>query len=241
MKKGFLAELKAFTPWYMLPIRIIQSIALFLVGIYLYSFVGRHAVMFFPPLVIFSDSMLDYLAFAGISMRRQKSMEWIKSSVAGRKVAMGALMQDSLFRIVSTAAGSFGIMIGSLAIASEEYTPFVSFAPLVFIPFTYFISNISLLISHRVGGTVSVQMLLGYALMVVGEIICVFMGMFLFADDNMGFIKGVVLIAIWAVIAFFTAKLLLRDAEKGYESGFFDNEGFKIVTAEKPAISGKGE
>ena len=243
MRRGILAELKAYAPRFVLPGRAIQIIVLFLFGHYLCGLVGWAAAQFFLPIVLYTDLLFDYMTFSGISIRQQKSMEWIKSSTVGKKLIKRALSQDLFVRASAATGGYLGVLIGAIGLEKDRL--YVLLAPVVLVFLTFTVTNLVLMIAHRTGGTMSVEFfLLGLSGMIVGEILAVVTGFVLFADgsdDLITIIKCCVARALFLGIAVVTAIFLLKDTMKGYESGFFDNEGFKIVTAEKPATSGKGE
>ncbi len=225
MKKRFLAELRAFAPRYLLPLRVVQIVVQFLIGFYLCTMAGWSAVHFFLPFAVYIDILLDYAVFAGIGIRRQKAMEWVKSSVAGKQFIRCALLQDLFVRLVTTASGYLGVLVcGNMA---EESSIFEILAPVLFLPFTILVGNLALMISHRVGGTVPILFAICIAVMIVGETLAVLVGWILFFSTRIGIeaiiIESCILTVVFAALAAFTAIRLVKDVETGYESGFTDN------------------
>ena len=227
MKKGVVLELRAYAPRYMLPLRAVQSITQFLIGVYLCAMVGWHASQSFLPIAVYTDVLFDYVAFSGVSIRRQKTMEWVKSSVAGEGFIRRAISQDFFIRMIATMSGYLGVMV--CGFIAEESSISDILAPVVFIPFTIFAGNLVIIISHRVGGTVNTPFLICLPGIIGGEIIAVLLGLFLFGGtrivDRMMFIKIWAAFAVLAALAVATSIWLLRDFRTGYESGFSDSAG----------------
>ena len=64
--------------------------------------------------------------------------------------------------------------------------------------------------------------------MIVGEVIAVLAGLAIFCDGSddlrMIIIKSCIAFAMFTVLAVITSICLLKDAKRGYESGFFDGD-----------------
>ena len=102
----------AFTPMSYRIAVIIGMILTSVVGFVLSDYMGLASALVVAPIALVIIVFVDYFAFSGISTRREKCMELMKSSLYGREIIGKALKADTILKIVTVLLCFAGCIIG---------------------------------------------------------------------------------------------------------------------------------
>ncbi|MBO7634787.1 MAG: hypothetical protein J6S72_10505 [Lachnospiraceae bacterium] len=213
----------AFTPMSYRIAVIIGMILTSVIGFILSDYMGLASALVVAPIALVIIVFVDYFAFSGISTRREKCMELMKSSLYGREIIGKALKADTILKIVTVllcfAGCIIGCFMGGVGIMFVLAVMFTTMA----------ITVLVLIFTRRKGLNTAVQMMLTY--LGVTLLDGVMLGL-LFATINateeetagMNAIDIAILSITlgMAALTILLGFLLYRDCIKGYESGFLD-------------------
>lgn len=213
----------AFTPMSYRIAIVIGMILTSAIGFGLSYFMGLASALIVAPISLMVVIFVDYFAFSGISVRREKCMEMMKSSVYGREIIGKALKTDTILKIVTVLLCFAGCIIGC----------FVSGAGVLFVLAVMFttmaLTVFVLIFTRRKGLSMAVQMMMTYlgVTLLDGVMVGLLYAVLNAAEEEAQGISTLDII-VWAItlgmacLTVLLGFLLYRDCIRGYESGFLD-------------------
>ena len=193
-------------------------------GFFLTKYMGIATALVIAPMALAIITFIDYFAFSGISTRKEKCMEIMKSSVYGTEIVSKALKTDIILKFITMVLCFAGTLIGCIM-----YEAGVIFVLAVMVT-TMAVTELALIITRRKGLSIAVHTMVIYLMVTVeeGALIALFLGLASEVDEEKtgtlfsNMIGPAVVIGMIALTVLFGI-LLYRDCVKGYESSFSDN------------------
>ena len=202
----------------------ILAAAAFLTGSFFASvYIGKIAAIlistFMPIIFVF----LDFFAFSGTSSRKQRSMNFVKSSHKGGMLFKSAVKTDTILKNIYLLSGYLGYIIAELV----YFTDLDTFADsllmiLIYLPMSQITTMLALLISRRISLTLITQTAACYICSMVSTFLF-FIYSFILPDELTDIALFIIIsFVVLEVIAIALAVVVYRDCAKGYDSSFID-------------------
>ncbi|MBR6475884.1 MAG: hypothetical protein IKS98_10585 [Lachnospiraceae bacterium] len=196
----------------------------FMVGSFLANiYVGKIAAILLATLMPVMYVFLDFFAFSGTSSRKQRTMNFIKSSYKGTAFFRSALKTDTILKNIFLLSGFLGFIIAELV----YYTDFDSFEEsmlmiLVYLPISQITTMLSLIASRRMSLTLLAQTSVCYLCSMTSTLLFIIYSFLL--PEEMNSVATFVIIAfvVLELIAIALAVVVYKDCVKGYDSSFVD-------------------
>ena len=219
-----LSEYKAFTSLYFRMILILMALILTAVGFFADKIFGINAALIISALASTVNVFIDYYAFGGISARKQRGMEIVRSSFYGRTIIDSALKTDMYIKALLNLTGFIGFIAGELYFSEEPgLSPIAVSLVLLLYPVTNLTTRVILFISRRMSTTMVVQILITYLASTFNSILIFIIGSLLPMELEEFSIIPLIIALAAEVLSILMAYILLTDCRKGYRSSFFDN------------------
>ena len=192
----------------------------FLADVYMGS-VGVVIISAGMPLVLV---FLDYFAFSGTSSRKQKSMQFIKSSYKGLNLFKTAVKTDLWIKQGCIVLAYLGYILAEIIYYIDSETFFDSLLLLlIYLPISGLTTNLTLIISRRIALTIAVQIAVCYICSMFSTILLVIYS-FLIPEHISNFaVAAIISFVIIEAISIVVGIILYKDCVKGYTSSFSDN------------------
>ena len=196
----------------------------FLVGSLLANvYVGKIAAILLATLMPVMYVFLDFFAFSGTSSRKQRTMNFIKSSYHGTAFFRSALKTDIILKNLFLLSGYLGLIIAEII----YYTDFKSFEEsmlmiLVYLPITQITTMLTLFISRRLSLTLLAQVSVCYLCSMVSTLLFVIYSFLLPEEMNSVATFVIITFVVLEIIAITLAVVVYKDCAKGYDSSFAD-------------------
>ncbi len=221
MKK--LTEYRAFTSLYYRLILILLALLLIVAGFFADKLLGINAVFLITATASIANVFFDYYAFGGISARKQRGMDMVKSSFYGSNLIDSALKADMYIKALLNLTGFAGFIAGELYYSEEPgLSPIAITLVLLLYPITNLTTRVILFISRRLSTTMVVQIFITYLASMFNTIL-IFAVSFLIPMELEEFsVIPLIVAAAAEVLSILMAIVLLTDCRKGYRSSFFD-------------------
>jgi hypothetical protein len=224
MKRTYWKCTGAFTPVSYRVAVIAGMILIAGIGFVLAYFMGLASALMVGPMVMTVIILIDYLAFSGISTRREKCMEIMKSSVYGKEIIDKALKTDIVIKLATMLLCFSGCLIG--CIVTGAGVMFVLVVMLTAMVFT----ELALIFTRRKGLSIAMQTMIIYFMVTLleGAMVALLYAVLAAAEKETAGTEPVTIV-VWlitvgmAALTVIMGIVLHRDCVKGYESGFFDN------------------
>ena len=193
-------------------------------GFFLTKYMGLATALVVAPMALAIITFIDYFAFSGISTRKEKCMEIMKSSVYGSEVVSKALKTDVILKLITMVLCFAGTLIGCIM-----YEAGVLFVLAVMVT-TMAVTELALIITRRKGLSIAVHSMVIYIMVTVeeGAMIALFLGFASSVDEEAAdsmfanIVGPAVLIGMIALTVLLGI-ILFKDCVKGYMSGFCDD------------------
>ena len=213
----------AFTPFSYKAAAVIGMAAAAGLGLFLFKYMGLATALVVSPTALIVITFIDYFAFSGISTRREKCMEMMKSSVYGSEIIGKTLKTDIRIKIVTLLLSFSGCIAGTFIY--ESGLLFI----LAVMAATAAVTGLTVIFSRRKGLSLMVHTMIIYIATNMLEGVLLILLLCLTATGRnedvpvpAGWVTALVG-AVLALIAVLIGWLMYRDSVKGYESGFCDN------------------
>lgn len=196
----------------------------FMVGSFLANvYVGKIAAILLATLMPVMYVFLDFFAFSGTSSRKQRTMNFIKSSYHGTAFFRSALKTDIILKNLFLLSGYLGFIIAEII----YYTDFKSFEEsmlmiLVYLPITQITTMLTLFISRRLSLTLLAQVSVCYLCSMVSTLLFVIYSFLLPEEMNSVATFVIITFVVLEIIAITLAVVVYKDCAKGYDSSFAD-------------------
>lgn len=215
----------AFTPVSYRIATVIGMVFTSAAGFFLTKYMGLSTALVVAPLSMVVIALIDYFAFSGISTRKEKCMELMKSSFYGTEILCKAMKLDIILKMITMVLCFMGSFIG--CILYEAGILLVLSALFA----TMAVTALTLIFTRRKGLSIVVHTMIIYFMSMVlnGVLLALLLSMVEGITDvtqsDTTFTNVVVPLIIvgLAALAVLFGILLYRDCVKGYESGFCDN------------------
>lgn len=172
------------------------------------------------PLVLV---FIDYFAFAGTSSRKQKNMQFLKSSCKGLGFFRSALKTDLLLKHFCLLFGYLGFILAEVIYFTDSEAFIDSLLVLlIYVPISELTLNITLILSRRIALSMVIQIAVCYICSMISTIL-LFMYSFLLPEHISDFTLVIIIsFIIIQTISIIVAIVLYKDCVKGYISSFSD-------------------
>ena len=199
---------------------ILFMIVGFLSNVYIGSFGAVLIAGTVPVIIVF----LDYFAFAGTSTRKQKTMNFMKSSFKGIELFKSAVKTDIYLKEICLLFGFLGYLLAEIINSSEPQFLFDAFLlVLVYLPLSEITTRVTLIIARRMAVSILTQMAVCYLCSMLMTML-MFLYSFLMPEQLGDYYFTLIIISItMEAISILCAVLLYKDCIKGYESSFIDS------------------
>ena len=202
----------------------VLAATLFLVGSFFANvYVGKIAAILIATVMPVMYVFLDFFAFSGTSSRKQRTMNFLKSSYKGTAFFRSALKTDTILKNIFLLSGFLGFIIAELV----YYTDFDSFEEsmlmiLVYLPISQITTMLSLIASRRMSLTLLAQTSVCYLCSMTSTLLFIIYSFLL--PEEMNSVATFVIIAfvVLELIAIALAVVVYKDCVKGYDSSFVD-------------------
>ncbi|MBR4343761.1 MAG: hypothetical protein IKP88_13880 [Lachnospiraceae bacterium] len=216
------SEYRAFTSQIYRIIIILVFISLLGVGFFsdqALGFTGAFIVTAFSSTVTI---FLDYFIFGGVSARKQRGMELVKSSFKGRELLEKALKTDMYIKAFINLSGFIGFLLAEIVFSEEGLSPLAIILFLILYPITNLTSRIILIIARRFAVSMASQVFITYLASMLNTLLLLTISFLIPLTDEGFNIILIVPVVIIEALSILTATLLLKDCIKGYNSSFYD-------------------
>ena len=202
----------------------ILATAAFLVGSYLANvYIGKIAAILISTLMPVMYVFLDFFAFSGTSSRKQRSMNFVKSSHRGGKLFKSALKTDIFLKNIYLLSGYLGFIIAELVYFTDPDTFADSLLmTLIYLPMSQITTMLALLISRRISLTLLTQTAACYLCSMTSTLLFVLYGFILPDEINNYAVFIIISFVVLEAVAVLLAVAVYRDCAKGYDSSFTD-------------------
>ena len=196
----------------------------FMVGSFLANiYVGKIAAILLATLMPVMYVFLDFFAFSGTSSRKQRTMNFLKSSYHGTAFFRSALKTDIILKNLFLLSGYLGFIIAEII----YYTDFIYFEEsmlmiLVYLPITQITTMLTLFISRRLSLTLLAQVSVCYLCSMVSTLLFVIYSFLLPEEMNSVATFVIITFVVLEIIAITLAVVVYKDCAKGYDSSFAD-------------------
>ena len=172
------------------------------------------------PLVLV---FIDYFAFAGTSSRKQKNMQFLKSSCKGLEFFRSALKTDLLLKHFCLLFGYLGYILAEVIYFTDGEAFLNSLLVLlIYVPISELTLNITLILSRRIALSMVIQITVCYICSMVSTILLLVYS-FLIPEQISDFTLVIIIsFIIIQTISIIMAVILYKDCVKGYVSSFSD-------------------
>ena len=216
-------EYRAFTSLYFRLILALLALVLTAAGFFADMVLGINTALIITALASTVNVFLDYYAFGGISARKQRGMEMVKSSFYGDKLIDSALKADMFIKALLSLTGFIGFIAGELYFSEEPgLSPIAITLVLILYPITNLSTRVILFISRRMSTTMVVQVFITYLASMFNSILVFIVGAIIPMESEEFSIIPVIIAVVAEALSILMAYILLADCRKGYRSSFFD-------------------
>ena len=204
-------------------LNILATLGLILIGFLADVYIGTVGIVmlstFGPVVLVF----LDYFAFSGASTRRQRTMNYMKSSFKGEAFFRSALKTDIFLKEICLLFSFLGYIIAEV-IYFTDADSFVNgiLVLLIYLPVSEITMCVTLIISRKIALSVIIQTAVCYFCSMISTFLLMFYSFIVpeqLAEYTLTF---VIMFFLLEAIHILCAVLLYRDCVKGYTSSFTD-------------------
>ena len=213
----------AFTALSYRVLHVISALGFMVIGFLANVYIGTIGTVLLSaasPLVLV---FIDYFAFSGVSSRKQKNMQFLKSSCKGLKFFSAAVKTDLWVKHFCLFVGYIGFILAEVIyfINGEEFLDSL-LVLLIYIPISELTMNITLILSRRIALSMVVQIGVCYICSMISTIL-LFLYSFLIPEHLSDYtVVIIVSFIIIQVLSIIMAIVLYKDCIKGYISSFSD-------------------
>ena len=172
-----------------------------------------------PLVIVFTD----YFAFAGVSTRKLKSMQFVKSSCKGFDFFKSALKTDLFLKHFCLNFSFVGYLLAEIIYFtdSETFTGSLMIL-LIYLPIAQLTMNITLIISRRIALTMAIQIAVCYICSMISTILLLVYSFLLPENMSDYTVPSIISFFVIEVVSIIVAIVLYKDGLKGYVSSFSD-------------------
>ena len=204
-------------------LHLITTLGFIMIGFLADVYIGSIGVVMISAGIPLILVFLDYFAFSGASSRKQKSMQFVKSSCKGFNFFKSALKTDIWVKQGCIVLGYLGYILAELIYFTDSEAFFDSFLLLlIYLPISGLTTNITLIISRRIALTMAVQIAVCYICSMLSTILLL-MYSFLMPEHISDYtVPAIVSFVIIEALSIIVGVILYKDCVKGYASSFSD-------------------
>jgi hypothetical protein len=213
----------AFTSLSYRVINIVGAVVFLLIGFLLKYYIGDIGTVILSCMMPIALSFADFFAFSGTSARKQRTMNYMKSSLNGAGLFREALKTDLLIKNICILAGFLGYFLATL-IGSPDSLEFSDtiLVMLIYLPVAQVTLHVTLIISRRIALTLATQTMVCYLCSMISTIL-LFIYSFMLPEHMTDFTMYIIIMfVILEIVGVVCGILLYRDCKKGYDSSFTD-------------------
>lgn len=215
---------KAFTSPIYRMLNVIGAILFMIVGFLSNVYIGSFGAVMITGTVPVILVFLDYFAFAGTSTRKQRSMNFMKSSFKGLELFKSAVKTDIYLKEICLLFAFFGYILAEIIRFSEPQFLFDAFLlVLVYLPLSEITMRLTLIIARRMAVSILTQMAVCYICSMIMTILMVIYSFLMPEQLGDYYLTLIIISIIMEAISILCAVLLYKDCIKGYESSFIDS------------------
>lgn len=172
-------------------------------------------------LVVFVEVILDFFSFGGISVKKQKVMEFLKGSLEGETVLKKALFADMVKHFVHAMIVPVAILIEMLLTGQRIGVAYGICMVISFASCAAAIIMIALIFTRKFAQLLTTHFLVMYLSAGVASFLIIVPSL-LFMEMTFSILQVLGAIVLFAVFVG-TGILNVSTCTKGYKSGFYDN------------------